>query len=80
MIIKNGNIPTEGFDYYIEDSLGGVHTDGAGYAPDGTFCGECTRESCLVCPAWNNMGYCEDKLKGLIHCESCHEKCDKTSI
>ena len=20
--------------------------------------------------------YCEDKLNGLIHCESCHEKCN----
>jgi hypothetical protein len=43
---------TDGFDYYIEDELGGVHTDGVGYAPDGSFCGECTKESCEGCPAW----------------------------
>jgi hypothetical protein len=39
----------KGYDYYIEDSLGGVHTDGVGYAPDGTFCGECTSETCEGC-------------------------------
>lgn len=57
-INSNGEIdqivlfPKDGFDYYITDDLGGVHTDGVGYAPDGTFCGECTRESCVGCPAW----------------------------
>ena len=49
MIIKNGDISTDGFDYYIEDSLGGIHTDGVGYAPDGTFCGECTNDTCDGC-------------------------------
>lgn len=38
------------YDYYIEDELGGVHTDGIGFAPDGTFCGECTKASCKDCP------------------------------
>ena len=52
MVIKHGNMLTDGFDYYITDELGGVHTDGVGYAPDGTFCGECTRQSCMGCPAW----------------------------
>ena len=52
MVIKHGNMLTDGFDYYITDELGGVHTDGVGYAPDGTFCGECTRQSCTGCPAW----------------------------
>ena len=47
---------TKGYDYYIEDFLGGVHTDGVGYAPDGTFCGECTRESCASCPTWLSQG------------------------
>ena len=49
MIEKYGNIETDGFDYYIEDELGGIHTDGVGYAPDGHFCGECTRKSCGGC-------------------------------
>lgn len=53
MEIKYGNMLTDGFDYYINDELGGVHTDGVGYAPDGTFCGECTKGSCKGCPAWN---------------------------
>lgn len=53
MEIKYGNMLTDGFDYYINDELGGVHIDGVGYAPDGTFCGECTRGSCKGCPAWN---------------------------
>lgn len=44
-----GNMEKDGFDYYVEDELGGVHTDGVGYAPDGHFCGECTRESCVGC-------------------------------
>ncbi len=39
------------YDYYIVDELGGVHTDGIGFAPDGTFCGECTKASCKDCPA-----------------------------
>ena len=57
MKIKYGNMFIDGFDYYITDDLGGVHTDGVGYAPDGTFCGECTRESCAGCPAWKDSGY-----------------------
>ena len=57
MKIKFGNMFTDGFDYYIKDDLGGVHTDGVGYAPDGTFCGECTRESCIGCGPWNEQGY-----------------------
>ena len=46
-------IKKQGYDYYITDELGGIHTDGVGYVPDGTFCGECTRQSCVGCPAWN---------------------------
>lgn len=38
-------------DYYIVDELGGVHTDGIGFAPGGTFCGECTKVSCKDCPS-----------------------------
>lgn len=43
-----------GYDYFITDELGGVHTDGVGYAPDGHFCGECTRDTCDSCQAWLN--------------------------
>lgn len=45
-----------GFDYYIKDELGGVHTDGVGYAPDGSFCGECTKTTCVNCVALKNTG------------------------
>ena len=49
------NVPQQAkdCDYYIEDELGGVHTDGVGFAPDGSFCGECTHQSCAQCKAWN---------------------------
>ena len=56
MEVKYGNMLIDGFDYHITDDLGGVHTDGVGYAPDGTFCGECTRQSCASCPAWLSQG------------------------
>jgi hypothetical protein len=52
MIEKHGNMEKDGFDYYIKDELGGVHTDGVGYAPDGTFCGECNKSTCENCPVW----------------------------
>ena len=49
MKIKYGNMEKDGFDYYIKDDLGGIHTDGIGYAPDGRFCGECTKDTCEGC-------------------------------
>lgn len=49
--IKNGS------DYYITDEIGGVHTDGVGYAPNGHFCGECTRQSCAGCDSWIEQSY-----------------------
>ena len=45
------NINEKACDYYIVDELGGVHTDGIGFSPDGTFCGECTKASCKDCPS-----------------------------
>lgn len=54
MTEKYGNMKTDGFDYYIKDDLGGVHTDGVGYAPDGHFCGECTNKTCEGC--WDKKG------------------------
>ena len=57
MKIKYGNISVDGSDYYIIDEIGGVHTDGVGYAPNGHFCGECTRQSCAGCSSWTEQGY-----------------------
>ena len=50
-------IKNKGYDYFITDEIGGMHTDGVGYAPDGTFCGECTRHSCVGCGPWTEQGY-----------------------
>ena len=58
MEIKYGEMSKDGFDYYIKDYLGGVHTDGVGYAPDGHFCGECTNKTCEGC--WDK----EDNTNG----------------
>ena len=30
----------------------GTHEDGCGWAPDGTFCGECSSATCVGCPGW----------------------------
>lgn len=46
-----------GYDYYIVDELGGMHSDGVGWAPNGEFCGECTRETCVGCGPWSEQGY-----------------------
>ena len=49
------------------------------------YCKECiyVNDNCVEarradgCYHGETEKYCEDKLNGLIHCESCHEKCDK---
>ena len=46
---KYKTVKKKDYDYYITDELGGVHTDGIGYAPDGRFCGECTKATCVSC-------------------------------
>lgn len=33
----------------IIDSIGGVHDEGVGWAPDGTYCGECSNTTCIDC-------------------------------
>lgn len=78
MIEKHGNIETDGFDYYIEDSLGGVHTDGVGYAPDGRFCGECNKDTCVGCEVLKKTGaefvVSEDQWlrdEDWVRCEDC---------
>lgn len=35
----------------IKDELGGVHDEGLGWSPKGTFCGECCNTSCVECPS-----------------------------
>ena len=35
------------------DEIDGYHEAGAGNMPDGTECGECSRESCSGCVFWN---------------------------
>ena len=39
------------------DSVGGVHEDGCGWAPNGDFCGECSNESCENCSVWKGEKY-----------------------
>ena len=33
----------------------GIHEDGIGYAPDGTWCGECCENTCVGCNVWNDI-------------------------
>ena len=35
--------------YYYTDPIGGVHSDGLGWNPNGVFCGECTYSTCENC-------------------------------
>lgn len=35
------------------DSVGGIHEDGCGWAPNGDFCGECSNKTCENCFVWN---------------------------
>lgn len=36
---------------YIDD-IGGEHSEGLGWNPDGIFCGECNNMDCSTCDAW----------------------------
>jgi len=36
---------------YITDDLGGVHSEGTGWNPNGVWCGECSSISCEGCPS-----------------------------
>ena len=46
----------DGFTKYSEDcytdEVGGHHDSGMGWAPNGQWCGECTKSSCSKCPVW----------------------------
>ena len=35
--------------YYYTDPIGGVHSDGLGWNPNGVFCEECTYSTCENC-------------------------------
>ena len=37
----------DGYDY--TDLIGGRHSDGVGWNPNGVFCGECVRKTCEGC-------------------------------
>lgn len=39
--------------YY--DEVGGHHDSGMGWAPDGRWCGECTRVTCADCRIWESI-------------------------
>jgi hypothetical protein len=43
-------------EYELEeykDEIGGVHSEGLGWNPQGVFCGECSNMSCVGCPHEN---------------------------
>ena len=42
----------EGSEFY--DRLGGYHSEGEGWDPNGDYCGECGKASCADCYAWDN--------------------------
>lgn len=39
------------------DEIGGHHSDGCGWNPAGTFCGECSYDSCVGCDRVSFEGY-----------------------
>lgn len=36
-------------DISITDSIGGIHSEGQGWNPQGNYCGECNAVTCLGC-------------------------------
>lgn len=46
----------DGFTKHSEDcytdEVGGHHDSGMGWAPNGHWCGECTKSSCSKCSVW----------------------------
>jgi hypothetical protein len=51
--IERGEIPKKDGSY--QDSIGGIHDEGLGWSPDGTFCGECSHTTCEGCKANNEL-------------------------
>lgn len=56
-------ICSTGDDAKWVDSVGGIHEDGCGWAPNGDFCGECSNETCENCFVWNREGECRAMKK-----------------
>lgn len=52
------------------DEIDGYHENGTGTMPDGTECGECSRESCSGCVAWDKR-QAQRRLYGKWYCEEC---------
>ena len=38
---------------YLDD-VGGHHDSGCGWAPDGSYCGICSHQSCRECSLWKH--------------------------
>ena len=38
-----------GCGYSYTDNIGGRHSDGEGWNPNGVFCGECSNDTCESC-------------------------------
>lgn len=36
-------------DYGFYDEIGGYHSEGLGWNPQGVFCGECSSMTCIEC-------------------------------
>lgn len=41
----------EADDYTFKDELGGIHSEGEGWNPNGVWCGECSNVTCYGCHA-----------------------------
>lgn len=41
--------------YEIIDDVGGIHSEGMGWSPDGTFCGECCDIDCSTCSGYTKI-------------------------
>lgn len=48
------NLIYEWDDCGYMDDIGGHHDSGCGWAPDGSYCGACSHQSCRDCPIWQH--------------------------
>ena len=49
--------------YCYTDLIGGVHSDGLGWNPNGVFCGECTYSTCENCKHRETKDYMSFKCE-----------------
>ena len=51
--LKQFHLPIIFFDYEdaYYDEVGGFHDGAEGWNPNGVWCGECTKKSCINCPS-----------------------------